>query len=1211
MSEDKQQDIPQLDVLKVSTDLQSDLLRGLRVQSRLANMMTQVVGKTHQALNADACTIFGIDPGGKSATQLAGTGYQEQFNGKGDIRVVPADRVPDEPEEGQELGLTGWILSTGKPFLARTSQELAEHPHHSGKRNGIQTPGQVLRLQSFLGVPVRGLHGEIVGVIKAERRLAGDESGDVQKAFSIGDQLALETLARVASRCITYQEMAQEGQEKAAVTAWARDVIAEAVTTEGELDSFLDIVVNVAAASMHADSCGIFLIDESGNTLTQRAGIGSQALHSVIRSYQLPDAELLKDCIEAPLCVPGHCPCWHERDGETEEQKKKRVGLTAWIAATGKSFHASDFEELSAHCAHQGGFDRWNFPEDKGTVCGAFLGVPLQIGGTVIGVVKVENISERGKPDDRDFSQEDQRRFEILAQDIALAIMRLQAHIPTRYRIIRDAQPTILEILRGGLNLSQLVRKVVDETRKLFNAGACALFLKEGNKLIQPPWAASGWAQRGPRVREYDLVDEAFIEEEPLDGEKVGLTVWIAVKQEKFTARSNLELRMHPHHKGTFDEHNFEEGERCESFMGFPLLIKEDDEDRLVGVLKVESKMSEGEETPGYTYFNELDELVFELIANSAAIAIQNARLLESRRLADQVLAQPHSGEVVRALYEFLQGREEVMSTLDHTAKTVRGESPTRAEIVQEFSRLLEPGFADVILGQLANQVGTPISNLLRFIRDAIRVENTAQFSRLYKESQSAESLPVAALSQPRYFLRECTQILVTTLQSIGERLGQYAREPAKRTTLKQSLQLLEGTQGRLRELSLFERNVLGKVFENWHRVIREELDKFQEIPNPYIVGPPVRSDRMFRGREDIFEFVSQNLSGADQDRALVLHGQRRTGKTSILYQLAGGRLGENCVPVFIDMQELALIESTAEFLDEVAYRIVRAAQNAGIAIQAPHLGDKTAPHTMAFSRFLDELEASLGQRRAVIMFDEFEVIESKIREGKLDKNVLQYLRSLLQHRTRLTFIFTGAHRLEEMGHDYWSVFFNIALYRRVSFLRREEAVRLIRDPVADALDIEKQAVDEIIRLTRGHPYFIQLICWALVNHCNAQKRNAATIDDVNQAVREILAAGEAHFAYIWTQAQGIERLALAGLANASHPNNRWTQPGKILETLSASGAEGIQRKELVHALDHLVAMEVLETAPRGSLRYRFQVEVLRLWVEETKSIASILERGQ
>jgi hypothetical protein len=224
---------------------------------------------------------------------------------------------------------------------------------------------------------------------------------------------------------------------------------------------------------------------------------------------------------------------------------------------------------------------------------------------------------------------------------------------------------------------------------------------------------------------------------------------------------------------------------------------------------------------------------------------------------------------------------------------------------------------------------------------------------------------------------------------------------------------------------------------------------------------------------------------------------------------------------------------------------------------------------------------------------------------------VLQYLRSLLQHRTRLTFIFTGAHRLEEMGHDYWSVFFNIALYRRVSFLRREEAVRLIRDPVADALDIEKQAVDEIIRLTRGHPYFIQLICWALVNHCNAQKRNAATIDDVNQAVREILAAGEAHFAYIWTQAQGIERLALAGLANASHPNNRWTQPGKILETLSASGAEGIQRKELVHALDHLVAMEVLETAPRGSLRYRFQVEVLRLWVEETKSIASILERGQ
>ena len=50
--------------------------------------------------------------------------------------------------------------------------------------------------------------------------------------------------------------------------------------------------------------------------------------------------------------------------------------------------------------------------------------------------------------------------------------MRLQVHSPTRYRVIRDAQKTILEMLRGGLDIPDLARTVVTETAKLFNARA-------------------------------------------------------------------------------------------------------------------------------------------------------------------------------------------------------------------------------------------------------------------------------------------------------------------------------------------------------------------------------------------------------------------------------------------------------------------------------------------------------------------------------------------------------------------------------------------------------------------------------------------------------------------------------------------------------------------------------------------------------------------
>jgi AAA+ ATPase superfamily predicted ATPase len=56
---------------------------------------------------------------------------------------------------------------------------------------------------------------------------------------------------------------------------------------------------------------------------------------------------------------------------------------------------------------------------------------------------------------------------------------------------------------------------------------------------------------------------------------------------------------------------------------------------------------------------------------------------------------------------------------------------------------------------------------------------------------------------------------------------------------------------------------------------------------NPYIAGSPVTGTEMFFGREDVFSFVRRNLTGRHRDTPIVLYGQRRTGKTSVLYQMS------------------------------------------------------------------------------------------------------------------------------------------------------------------------------------------------------------------------------------------------------------------------------------------------------------------------------------
>ncbi len=360
-----------MSILRLSTDLQTDLISKLTNQADVRSLLDFLVDRARKALNADACSVYLEDPQPRQskeriATMRAASGYQQYAVGKAVCAVLQPYEVIPNPGDDEKLGLTGWVMSTGKPFLATSANDLFGHPHWSGKFDQKQMPEQELRLATFLAVPLRDLHGKIIGVLKAERL---DDSNTNQ--FSVSDQIVLEALARVAARCIVYAEDAQRESSDAAVIAWALNIIAEAVATEGDLDAFLDIVVRVIAAATEADSCAVFLIDESKKTLTQRAGWGSQELRKVIRSYKRPDRSQVIGCENDAKCNPPHC------DGAPALEEAQRVGLTAWVAATGKSFHASNFGELRKHCHHLGRYDKPNYEGNQ--TCGAWLGASCPI----------------------------------------------------------------------------------------------------------------------------------------------------------------------------------------------------------------------------------------------------------------------------------------------------------------------------------------------------------------------------------------------------------------------------------------------------------------------------------------------------------------------------------------------------------------------------------------------------------------------------------------------------------------------------------------------------------------------------------------------------------------------------------------------------------------------------------------------------------------
>jgi AAA+ ATPase superfamily predicted ATPase len=134
---------------------------------------------------------------------------------------------------------------------------------------------------------------------------------------------------------------------------------------------------------------------------------------------------------------------------------------------------------------------------------------------------------------------------------------------------------------------------------------------------------------------------------------------------------------------------------------------------------------------------------------------------------------------------------------------------------------------------------------------------------------------------------------------------------------------------------------------------------------NPYITGAPVGNSPAFVGRDDILNNVLNVVR--DQNNAIVLYGQRRIGKTSML-QVLETKLSEEkaCLPVFFDFQDKAQ-QPVEQLLGELAYKI-----SDGLNQATPNLG---ADPSSAFFQWLSEILNNLPTDKLVLLFDEFDVL--------------------------------------------------------------------------------------------------------------------------------------------------------------------------------------------------------------------------------------------
>jgi hypothetical protein len=292
-------------------------------------------------------------------------------------------------------------------------------------------------------------------------------------------------------------------------------------------------------------------------------------------------------------------------------------------------------------------------------------------------------------------------------------------------------------------------------------------------------------------------------------------------------------------------------------------------------------------------------------------------------------------------------------------------------------------------------------------------------------------------------------------------------------------------------------------------------------MENPFITRSPVKNPDGFYGREDILKKIIRDI-GRKQIQSHCVIGERRIGKTSLLYQIMHNQIQRKYIG---EVRSLIFVKSDVNlfphaqpdaFFDEWAKDISR-------------VSDQPSPKNpgyLSFKRFLENVTEA--GHTIVTLLDEFEATATN---ENLDRGFFEFLRALTQNydisfilfsRTPLQYFL----RIEKFRSKFSSPFFNTLNISYLKHLKEPEARDLIAEPAQKAgIDIT-EFTDFILEQAYFHPFLLQLLSSIVFD----SKRSSDT--DQDKMLREFKIQTEEFFDYLWKHSGADEQEALKKLAS-------------------------------------------------------------------------------
>ena len=329
-------------------------------------------------------------------------------------------------------------------------------------------------------------------------------------------------------------------------------------------------------------------------------------------------------------------------------------------------------------------------------------------------------------------------------------------------------------------------------------------------------------------------------------------------------------------------------------------------------------------------------------------------------------------------------------------------------------------------------------------LRDLERIDT---LTKLPGAGESLDFVPRESPYVPRG-LREVRDRLKT--------IAAHAAEYQERATLAartKSLDELQATLTALRSmLMLVGRPVglwLAPLAARWSRLVEQERSNLDSrhagtIRNPFVVGNPLRvaEQDVFKGRREVVAAIEDHFLNNDRGQPMLLYGDRRIGKSSVLLNLPR-LMSSEFVPVFIDLQDARLGESDGRFCHRLAAAIAEALRSQeGIDVKAPEPEEFLSHPFSALGDALNQAELLARQRnkRILVAFDEYEQLEKRLQKNTLTEEILNQIRHVIQHRAGIAVLLSGSHRFDDLSVVNWADYLINTKVVKLGFLAEEEA---------------------------------------------------------------------------------------------------------------------------------------------------------------------------